>query len=243
MARSWPVLNKCQLCGKTAQRKVLFFSDSRKTLQLKKIIKKICDICVNASDELPKFSCRSCCDKLVRLNKSVEEFAALCKSAQTSLEKELHPDAQEKNRPESGNTPSSTEKPRKMPHTMVTSSIRKCLSFNSTQPNENKSSALSIEKELSHFLAQNSSPSVNKSTRILTFSNYETRSKNLLGKLGLEIILEDRKIRQLAIPMYKITLGICRPYLRNIFTNVSDVHAYILKNLSLYFYIPNPKLI
>ena len=243
MARSCPVLNKCQLCGKTAQRKVLFFSDSRKTLQLKKIIKKICDICVNASDELLKFSCRSCCDKLVRLNKSVEEFAALCKSAQTSLEKELHPDVQEKNRPESGNTPSSTEKPRKMPHTMVTSSIRKCLSFNSTQPNENKSSALSIEKELSHFLAQNSSPSVNKSTRILTFSNYETRSKNLLGKLGLEIVLEDRKIRQLAILMYKITLGICRPYLRNIFTNVSDVHAYILKNLSIYFYIPNPKLI
>jgi len=48
-------------------------------------------------------------------------------------------------------------------------------------------------------LAQNSSPSVNKSTRILTFSNYETRSKNLLGELGLEIVLEDRKMRQLAI--------------------------------------------
>ena len=230
MERSWPVLNKCRLCGKTAQRKVLFLSDSGKTLQLKKIIKKICGICVNATDELPKFSCRSCCDKLVRLNKSVEEFAALCKSAQISLEKELHPDVKKRNRPETGNTPSSTEKPRKMPHTMVTSSI-KCLSFNSTQPNENTSSALSIEKEVSHLLAQNSSPSVNKSTRILTFSNYETRSKNLLGELGLEIVLDDRKMRQLAILMYKITHGISPPYLRNIFTNVSDVHAYNLKKL------------
>ena len=125
-----PFLNICRLCGKTAQRKVLVFSDSGKTLQLKKIIKKICDICVNATDELPKFSCRSCCDKPVRLNKSVEEFAALCNSAQISLEKELHPDVKKRNRPETGNTPSSTEKPRKMPHTMVTSSI-KCLSFNS----------------------------------------------------------------------------------------------------------------
>ena len=114
---------------------------------------------------------------------------------------------------------------------------RKCLSFNSTQPNENTISALSIEKEVSHLLAQNSSPSVNKSTRILTFSNYETRSKNLLGELGLEIVLEDRKMRQLAILMYKITHGISPPYLRNIFTNVSDVHAYNLKNLSLCFYI------
>ena len=198
MERSCPVLNKCRLCGKTAQRKVLFLSDSGKILQLKKIIKKICDICVNATDELPKFSCRSCCDKVVRLNKSVEEFAGLCKSAQLSLEKELHPDVKRRNRPETGNTPSSTEEPRKMPHTMVTSSI-KCLSFNSTQLNENTSSALSIEKEVSHLLAQNSSPSVNKSTRILTFSNYETRSKNLLAELALEIVLEDRKMRQLAI--------------------------------------------
>ena len=198
MERSCPVLNKCRLCGKTAQRKVLFLSDSGKILQLKKIIKKNCDICVNATDELPKFSCRSCCDKLVRLNKSVEEFAGLCKSAPISLEKELHPDVKKRNRPETGNTLSSTEEPRKMPHTMVTSSI-KCLSFNSTQLNENTSSALSIEKEVSHLLAQNSSPSVNKSTRILTFSNYETRSKNLLGELALEIVLEDRKMRQLAI--------------------------------------------
>lgn len=198
MERSCPVLNKCRLCGKTAQRKVLFLSDSGKILQLKKIIKKNCDICVNATDELPKFSCRSCCDKLVRLNKSVEEFAGLCKSAQISLEKELHPDVKKRNRPETGNTLSSTEEPRKMPHTMVTSSI-KCLSFNSTQLNENTSSALSIEKEVSHLLAQNSSPSVNKSTRILTFSNYETRSKYLLGELALEIVLEDRKMRQLAI--------------------------------------------
>ena len=183
---------------KNGSKESFVFFRQRKNFTVEENNKKNCDICVNATDELPKFSCRSCCDKLVRLNKSVEEFASLCKSAQISLEKELHPDVKKRNRPETGNTPSSTEKPRKMPHTMVTSSI-KCLSFNSTQPNENTSSALSIEKEVSHLLAQNSSPSVNKSTRILTFSNYETRSKNLLGELGLEIVLEDRKMRQLAI--------------------------------------------
>ena len=183
---------------KNGSKESFVFIRQRKNFTVEENNKKICGICVNATDELPKFSCRSCCDKLVRLNKSVEEFAALCKSAQISLEKELHPDVKKRNRPETGNTPSSTEKPRKMPHTMVTSSI-KFLSFNSTQPKENTSSALSIEKEVSHLLAQNSSPSVNKSTRILTFSNYETRSKNLLGELALEIVLEDRKMRQLAI--------------------------------------------
>ena len=44
MDSSCTVLNKLRLCGKTAQRKVFFF--------------------VYGIEELPKFSCRSCYDKL-----------------------------------------------------------------------------------------------------------------------------------------------------------------------------------
>ena len=44
MDSSCAVLNKLRLCGKTAQRKVFFF--------------------VYGTKELPKFSCRSCYDKL-----------------------------------------------------------------------------------------------------------------------------------------------------------------------------------
>ena len=44
---------------------------------------------------------------------------------------------------------------------------------------------------------------------------------------------------QLAIVMYKI---ISPPYLRNISVNVSDVHSYSLRNSSVNFYVPKPKL-
>ena len=40
----------------------------------------------------------------------------------------------------------------------------------------------------------------NRAARIVTLSNYETRSKYLLDELGWEV-LEDRKVRQLAILM------------------------------------------
>ena len=66
----------------------------------------------------------------------------------------------------------------------------------------------------------------NRAARIVTLSNYETRSKDLLDELGWEV-LEDRIVRQIAILieflMYKITHDISAPYLRNIFVNASDV--------------------
>ena len=47
-ASSCAVLNKCQLCGGK-----FVFSDAGKSLQLRKMILKICDVCVNGTDESP----------------------------------------------------------------------------------------------------------------------------------------------------------------------------------------------
>ena len=49
-ASSCAVLNKCQLCGGG-----LVFSVAGKALQLRKIILKICDVCVNGTDESPTY--------------------------------------------------------------------------------------------------------------------------------------------------------------------------------------------
>ena len=79
----------------------------------------------------------------------------------------------------------------------------------------------------------------NRAARIVTLSNYETRSKDLLDDLGLGSTGIDRRMRKLAILMYKITHDISPPCLRNIFENVSDVHSYDLRNSSISLYVPN----
>ena len=81
----------------------------------------------------------------------------------------------------------------------------------------------------------------NRAARIVTLSNYETRPKDLLDDLGWEVLV-DRRIRKLAILMYKITHDISLPCLRNIFQNVSDVHSYDLRNSSINLCIPKPRL-
>ena len=62
-----------------------FFNDSGKALQLKRIILRVCEIEVSERDELPKFCCRSCHDKVLRLNKNLEIFASTCKSTRRNL--------------------------------------------------------------------------------------------------------------------------------------------------------------
>lgn len=47
-------------------------------------------------------------------------------------------------------------------------------------------------------LLENHQQLQNRAARIVTLSNYETRSKYLLDELGWEV-LEDRKVRQLAV--------------------------------------------
>ena len=51
----------------------------------------------------------------------------------------------------------------------------------------------------------------NRVDRIVTLSNNETRFKDLLDKLGWEV-LEDGRIRQLVVLMFKITHNISLPY-------------------------------
>ena len=51
----------------------LVFSDAGKALQLKKIILKFCDICVNCTNEHPS----SVVDKLVRYNNVPKEFISV----------------------------------------------------------------------------------------------------------------------------------------------------------------------
>ena len=53
--------NKCRLCGGTAIINIYSFSDAGKSLELKRIVFKLCEIVVSKSDELPKYCCRSCC--------------------------------------------------------------------------------------------------------------------------------------------------------------------------------------
>ena len=81
----------------------------------------------------------------------------------------------------------------------------------------------------------------NRAARIVTLSNYETRSKGLLDDLGWEVLV-DRRMRKLATLMYKIIHDISPPGLRNIFQNLSDVHSYNLRNSSINLYIPKSKL-
>jgi len=66
----------------------------------------------------------------------------------------------------------------------------------------------------------------NRAARILTFSNYETRSSILLDELGWES-LENKR---LAMIMYKIHNDLSPSYLRCIFTNTSNAHAHNRRN-------------
>lgn len=138
--------NKCQLCGGTAERKKYFFSDTGKSLELKRIVFKLCEIVVSESDELPKY----CCEKLTHLNTNIEAFASTCKAAQKVLEGDLIASRQSicQKRYRSGNTPTSTEKPQKLPCHMVNASVRKNLLYDQQQSDTSTSFTLQ-EKEAS----------------------------------------------------------------------------------------------
>ena len=112
-----------------------FFSDAGKSLELSRIVFKLCEIAVSESKELPKYCCRSCCDKVTRLNRNIEAFASTCKAAQKVLEDDLIASRQSisQKRYRSGNTPARMEKLRKLPCTMVNASVRKSLSYDQQQ--------------------------------------------------------------------------------------------------------------
>ena len=120
--------------GESTKRKNYFCSVSGKALQLKRIILRLCEVEVSERDELPKFCCRSCHDKVLRLNKNLEIFVSTRQSTQKKLERKLKTSRQRnvKKRSRTVNTPQSTEKSRKTPYSMVTST-RKRLPFGNRQ--------------------------------------------------------------------------------------------------------------
>ena len=69
---------------------------------------------------------------------------------------------------------------------------------------------------------------------------YEIHSKVLLDELGWER-LEISRSKQLAVCMYKVHNNLSPSYLRRIFTNTANVHAYNLRNSGSYFHIPRPR--
>ena len=79
----------------------------------------------------------------------------------------------------------------------------------------------------------------NRSARIIKQANYETRSSDLLNELGWEK-LEDRRINQLAVTMYKINNDLSPSYLKNIFTQTMNKHSYNLRNSSINLHVPRP---
>ena len=80
----------------------------------------------------------------------------------------------------------------------------------------------------------------NRAARILTFSNYETRSSVLFDELGWER-LENKRLKQLTMIMYKIHNNLSPSYRRRIFTNTSIVHAHNLRNSEINRYVPRPR--
>ena len=52
--------NRCMAAseGRQLEKKIIFFSDAGKSLKLKRIVFKLCEIVVPESDELPKCCCR-----------------------------------------------------------------------------------------------------------------------------------------------------------------------------------------
>ena len=71
--------------------------------------------------------------------------------------------------------------------------------------------------------------------RVLTLSNYDRRSVEILDELGWDN-LETRRIRQLATIVYKLINGTMPSYLTQIFTCTNSLFSYNLRN-STYIFI------
>ena len=84
------------------------------------------------------------------------------------------------------------------------------------------------------------SKTANRVARILTISNYETRSSILLDDLDWES-LENKRLKQMATTMYKIHNNLSPSYLRRIFTKTSNLHEHSLRNSEINCYVPNPR--
>ena len=77
----------------------------------------------------------------------------------------------------------------------------------------------------------------NRAARIVTLSGYENRSSDLLDGLGWKR-LENFRLKQLAVLMYKIHNNLSPLYLKQIFNKISTVHTHSLGNSEPNYFIP-----
>ena len=79
----------------------------------------------------------------------------------------------------------------------------------------------------------------NRAARVVTFSNYDRRSTELLDELGWDN-LEKRRSKQLAILMYKTFSGGTPNYLTSMFESTRNIHTHNLRNSSNNLFVPRP---
>ena len=80
----------------------------------------------------------------------------------------------------------------------------------------------------------------NRVRRIITFSNYNTRSADILQDLGWDT-LEQRRSKQLAISVFKSLNNLYPDSLKNFFKPTSRVHSYNVRGALNNVFIPRPR--
>ena len=87
----------------------------------------------------------------------------------------------------------------------------------------------------------------NRASRLITYSDYNTRSTDILHALGWDT-LEQRCAKQLAVSVYKarnnlyiIPSFIIPEGLESVFESTSNVHSYDLRGSCKNIFIPRPR--
>ena len=80
----------------------------------------------------------------------------------------------------------------------------------------------------------------NRAGRIITFSDYNTRSADILQDLGWDT-LEQRRSKQLAISVFKSLNNLYPESLKNMFKPISRVHSYNVRGASNDIFVPRPR--
>ena len=80
----------------------------------------------------------------------------------------------------------------------------------------------------------------NRAGRIITFSDYNTRSADILQDLRWDT-LEQRRSKQLAISVFKSLNNLYPESLKNMFKPTSGVHSYNVRGASNNIFVPRPR--
>ena len=79
----------------------------------------------------------------------------------------------------------------------------------------------------------------NRAARVVTFSDYNRHSSELLNELMWDN-LKTRRYKQLDVIMYNTVHGSTPTYLARIFENINSVHLYNLQHSDVNIYVPRP---